>query len=206
MLPHPADAPAWLPIADFAVSVFGLFILAVTVWYAHKAWKESRRSADLAERALADARQSDERQVRAYLATTHLTLSQLAVGQPIKVEVRIANLGQTPAQVEHVWCGVGSGHYPSYDFQNGEPNPIWSKFTLGKDCEYFSSGESGAVLSEPAHQAIIAGTHAAYCWGEAVYRDVFGQRHITRWRVFAGGTFGIKGTAMCPYHTGNEAD
>lgn len=215
----------WVAVSTIVMAVFTGILTGVgifQIWLLLRSNSETRdalcisrdaadaakMSAEAAAAANEITRDAAQRQTRAYISITHFTLKPLEVGKLIQVGLQVENLGATPAHIEHSLCGVCSGPYPDHPLPTVETQiyaPTLSRPVLGKNVQFFPTGHSGAPLTPNALAAIESGKHAVYCWGEIKYRDVYGAVRFTRWKAFAGGTFGIRGTSMCPSEDGNEA-
>jgi hypothetical protein len=138
-----------------------------------------------------------------------MRLITAAAGQPIKIEVRVTNLGKTAAErilgtllVQYVSKGGKPTVLPKREivFTEGRkpkkgalPGTAWGEATIYPNevsQQYFSRsrwGKTGVVEDDPLTQteatALQAGNAYILLMGEVWYSDVFGVRH---WTKFCG--------------------
>lgn len=168
----------------------GVLLLIVTLW-------ETRKTAKAARAAVDDARESAEKQLRAYVTLNKVEITQFEVGKPLLVRIPMTNTGQTPALDYRGWHSIAKvpcAVKDKYPFRGG--NTI-SRYTLGPGVEasaYEVSTDSSffGTLSESEYESIVSGDLTIFVWGEDSYTDVFGNLRVTSYR------YDHDGPVACP--------
>jgi hypothetical protein len=135
------------------------------------------------------AQESSERQLRAYVSLNPTSISNFRIGQCIYTEARMFNHGETPA------AEIGF----KFDYAIF-PNPLPGGFRfpvparqLTIENSIFPKGEVvlSALGDTPVTveeiDSVYSDTRRLHWWGELSYRDVFGQKRITRLSANVGG-------------------
>lgn len=92
-----------LALLALLLSVLGVGGLVATLWQANRALGEARRSADAAERAIAETREVGEAQVRCYLTLSAANIAFYVPDLRPRLGLTIQNVGQSPA-FEVTWA------------------------------------------------------------------------------------------------------
>lgn len=172
-------------------------------------------------------RQSSERQLRAYVVVELVTLLNVAEAPdhiaekdrtlahlhypnsgPV-AELKIKNVGQTPAyQLQH-WGDICYREYPL----TGTLGEVGRQFppmpmVLGPGIGTVKNFRTLPPLSDVQKEQMRNGTGAIYIQGDVVYTDTFGQKRTTRYRIFHNNLSGVVGTctSMTFCEDGNTAD
>jgi hypothetical protein len=165
----------WI-MAGFAIVATGVSWRAL--YLLRETFKETKRTADAAAEANEMARESAERQLRAYVSVEAITIQTLAVGEPLAMVIKIANAGNTPAKCLRVNFGITI----TDDLSKAPimfPLPWRPEIEIGpgKHME-FPMGMS-RPLGQARHDAIRQNRVFAVVGGAITYRDVFGRKPYT---------------------------
>ena len=153
-----------------------------------------------------DARESSERQLRAYVFITAAKIHDFGIQSPIKAQIIIKNSGQTPAYNLVPWIGITIEYFPlTATLQRPGEGMKQSRASLGPGTERQLSVTAGRPLTPIEIDDIKAGTKAIYIHGEAIYCDTFKRERFIRFRLMYGGGAGIAPEgAMTHCEEGNE--
>lgn len=205
-----------------ALSLAGLVGLFFTVLYAKRAWKESKRGADAAlaavaqadrsanaaENAVAAAQDVAQRQLRAYVFSEEPQLVRLN-GEVWRLTLQIKNSGQTPAYNGRVLLGCAVKPWPHDRLNFAPPSEDSDWQILGS----LPPGGKSVIednISITMHTETLLALHQQvfYAFGEIQYEDAFKIMHWTRFRYFVGGDNDIIiiPGQMGLSREGNEAD
>ncbi len=196
-----ADVAALTRLQIF-FGVFGLVGLAYTVYYARKtasasikATEAAIRSADAANDSVRIARESAERQLRAYLSMTPMGIGGFSDGKIVSIEFMPQNHGQTPAyEVQHVF-GIEIF-----------PNPLPSGFTLPAATHEITTLFSvfpgtknnrtwfnrKAAITQKEIDLIRTDAKRLYCWGVTHYVDAFKEKRYVQFSIWTSGENFVK--------------
>jgi hypothetical protein len=167
----------------------------------------AKESADATKASVELARQTAERQLRAYVAVDQGILKGVG-GAETEARLYIKNTGQTPAYNTEQWVSIVADDYPTtrtFEFFPGTAE-IGASATIG------AGGLSTVFISVGALTAnqwdkIRTGKAAIWLWGEIRYRDAFEKRRFTRFKYIYGGHVGARPNgAMAVDIDGNESD
>ncbi|UCI24445.1 hypothetical protein [Mesorhizobium sp. B2-8-5] len=168
------------------------------------------RSADLAERSIAEAKAHSERELRAYVfpATSHLEFSETY--EPIVV-MEVRNFGKTPAYECTTWASIWVEAFPLPAHVTLIPAPRdlpMSKGSLAPGSHYgFSHKRDNLPVSVSEREMIQGGGAAIYTYGCINYIDCFGNPQSTKFKYFfrnAEASPARRGN-LSQYMDGNEA-
>jgi hypothetical protein len=174
-----------------AISTIGLWTATRRLWAAGerqinvaiRAVTAAQESAEASRDAVTHARQTAERQLRAYVTITNhrATKYRLAIGQTIIPCVTIRNRGQTPAhEVTVTISACFDLKECAATVQHGtDPS---APFTLSPG-EKSTHTADVPELDEKLVEALDAGTKVLILLCEVQYTDVFGNRRRTRMRA-----------------------
>jgi hypothetical protein len=178
---------------------------------AEEAADTAKIQAEVARDTLKTMQDTAERQLRAYVFVESAQIVNVldGSGSP-EAHVVIKNYGQTPAY--ELVSGFAMDQYPSpptlnlsvddADFGIGGKTAM----ALGPGCESFSITPSKKPSVPPEiRNEIINGTWIAYVYGEIRYKDVFGNRQTTEYRLMTGGPVGVRGSQLVGCDEGNKA-
>lgn len=158
------------------------------------------------------------RQLRAYVFvhTAKIVVQDDEVTPPVAVVV-IKNSGQTPACKLINVSGFASCPYPIQTMpnlmvSNAEFSAIWTRMDLGAGS---TSASTVSISAEKTYATRAAKTEfvrllsegklVAFVYGEVRYKDVFGRRQWTKYRLMTGGPFGFAEGQLVGCDEGNEA-
>ena len=195
-------SPEWL------VAIFtGLFVVVtagLTV-YTYRLWGAT-------DRLVTDAKDTSQRQLRAYVSVKNGKISEFSTTEHIMAKLTIINCGNTPAYSLQKVSGITLTEFP---LQHDIASQITSKFadgdfpkskeTLGPGAELQVIGQFSALLEDTHISAIKSGTSAIYFFGEIRYLDAFERPQYMKFRYFVGGGAVIVGGQFAAYPEGNEA-
>jgi hypothetical protein len=168
----------------FWLSLVALIVAGVAGIIAGLAFNEARRQANAAEDQILIAKDTEERQLRAYLIIGGFRKVENfeAKARP-KVTVTLENVGQTPVY-DATWL---SGIQPlDYPFTSEGPAPLsvpeCSKTLKRSDIQHWFFGKNRDVtkeaddpLTEPEMDALKAGKSAIVFAGRVCYLDIFNK-------------------------------
>jgi hypothetical protein len=185
------ESPAFIGIAAFlqAIGAIG------TVWLIYRQLMTSRA------------------QLRAYVVVSSAGIVSADDDKetaPVAV-VTIQNSGQTPAHDVVNVSGIAIDLFPppptlSLTITDHDFAAVGrSRETLGPGNTSVSRVSAGRLLMDEEKKGIIEGVGAIYVYGEIRYKDAFGKRRWTRYRLMMGGPVGIRGGQLAGCEEGNEA-
>jgi hypothetical protein len=155
------------------------------------------------------------KELRAYVCVSKAYIAFVHERAP-EIQVHIKNCGKTPAYDIRTWIGVGLGQYP-VEASYLKPPPRG----MGMSGSVLGPGDEpqGMVFFHPVipeEQMAILGTPelTLFAFGEISYKDAFGKRHMTKYRLMFGGEEpcilrdenGIATAFLRSDTEGNEAD
>jgi hypothetical protein len=150
------------------------------------------------------------RQLRAYVLIQMSEIRHLEDGQPVVAVITFKNFGQTPARnCEHIGR-ITAAEFPfraepavSYeDEMEGASRGLMGPGGLFVARDMF---EGNGPIDPSWLREVREQKSAVYVHGMIRYRDVFGQRRYTKYRLFTGGRAGINGDHLAADSGGNEA-
>jgi hypothetical protein len=211
-------------LARFTVLLFCIAVLQAGMFfwqlrYMNSGVKDARIAADASkETALATrdsvnlARDNAERQLRAYVfVDSAQVVNVIEGGGSPESHVVIKNFGQTPAYDVVNISGIAMDEYPSPPTLNltmtdedfGAEKPAMA---MGPSDTSFSVIPSKRPPVPPEiRSAVINGTWVVYVYGEIRYKDVFGRKQWTKYRLMMGGPAGTSGGLLVGCDDGNQA-
>jgi hypothetical protein len=157
-----------------------------------------------------DARESSERQLRAYvLPTSRGQIDDFGIEKAIKATLEFKNSGQTPAYKLRIKMLISAGTFPLP--KNLPPEPIDPKIRLilGPGTTYMTVAQMVRPLNLEEMNQIKAGIAAVYVFGEIDYWDAFDRHRCTRFRYFMGGNraeMTVPSGTLTEYPEGNDED
>lgn len=175
-----ADAALDVAFVQLALSVAGIFGVGATLYYAHRAWEEAKRSADAATRSLEDTRDATRRQLRAYISAIEFRLEDFSPNKNPRSIWKLKNFGVTPAfDVVVTACTFVTDpsegkiffpHKPTNrrDVHPGEEYEIPYVWPFSMNAEYASGFQNN--------------TKCFIYAGIIKYRDAFGRRRFTTFK------------------------
>jgi len=152
-------------------------------------------------------RESEERQLRAWVFVSQAAVKDPMQHDPIEAHVVIKNAGQTPAYDVRIFGGIIVANWPldrklpPIDFSKAA-----SVGTLGPGMDGNQMCALQPQLNASGIQDLNDGKAAIYVFGEIQYRDVFNRTRRTKYRYFTEGAAGVRGISLCSHEQGNEAN
>jgi hypothetical protein len=174
--------------AFLALATFGLAVIA---------WIQLHHNDDTANR-----------QLRAYVSVDGATVSHFGdTVVPPEAHVILKNSGQTPAYEIRGWIAMKMAEFPF----NGTLENFGSlqsfPSVIGSGGSVHGIIATNRSLSTDENKSVSDGTGALFVWGEFTYQDAFKAPHYTRFRMFFGGSAGIRPDGlMMTTKDGNDAD
>jgi hypothetical protein len=149
-------------------------------------------------------------QLRAYVFVESAQVVNVIEGNGSpESHVVIKNYGQTPAYELVSVSGIAMDEYPPPPTLNltvTEREFGTDGETMGPSDTSFSIIPSNAAPVPPdIRAAIISGNWVVYVYGEIRYKDVFGRRQWTKYRMMMGGPAGVRGGQLIACDQGNKA-
>lgn len=221
-----AEDAAWLSLLQTRASIVGAAFLVLTLfataWTARTAADAARiarssaaasvKAADAAESAVTVARDTAKRQLRAYVSVETIGAGRVAPGEPILLTMRIKNYGATPAlrlapahaivvRKRPYDCG---GQTEEIVAHTGEIDAV-PRHVLHPGSDVTIQCRSDFNLSATAFDNIKADRSAVFVSGFAIYRDIYDEEHVTRFRMEFSGDQCFRTGKMRISPEGNEA-
>lgn len=146
-----------------------------------------------------------ERQLRAYVMVSEAAVIDLTLGAEPKVHIKIKNSGQTPAYDIQQWIMIAGGRYPLAQKppERDQQIPL-AAFPLAPNGYLEIRHGLGRQLTRDLYNGMANGSAAIYIVGQISYKDVFGIRRVTNYRMICGGPTGIGSVALTDIE-GNDA-
>jgi hypothetical protein len=221
---HPPERSFWNWVTHDAAGFFTLWLvivgggqLGLFYWQlrliriaaddAKKAGIAAERAADATTASVDLARSTAEKQLRAYVLVTNMTMSGVEVDATPSVKITIRNSGQTPAHDIAVSVAIGLIDYPPVNSPPNDDADIAKSISiLGPQSESLIPAKLEGVLHYSQAVAINTGAKAIHIFGDIKYVDAFGIHRRTDFSSFYGGEFGTNDVGA-PTHapTGNNA-
>lgn len=212
---HP---PSWYSFFTWPDGVTAL-VLITTLFAVVEQAVQTARAAEATEQSVTTANQSlvlqedtAKRQLRAYIC---VTASRVRIGEEGSLEAHIffKNGGQTPAYDVRSWSFPLAEGYP-LTYNLGIPPPeLPMAVGIIPSKEKQITVAVPIVLRPPDIGRLCNRDFAFYVTGEVNYSDIFGERHILKYRLVFGGPAGTKVAkdkhgvewgALCMDREGNE--
>lgn len=193
-----------IAFAQAILGVAGLIGLTFTVLYARGAWLAGEAAAEAADKTLAATRDGERRQLRAYMAVQSASVMSPRDPAKRKVRIKVENYGQTPALEVSTWRTAFMGPYP-YDGRVVKPP---KGVLMGRDVRpphvaYEAELALPIRLSSRDARDILLGVKAFWVIGEVRYVDIFGDPHLTTYRLYSNGALFREG-ALRADESGND--
>lgn len=175
------------------VAVFGLVAAGIQTWFLHCSNGIAARSANAAKQSVDLARDTAQKQLRAYVLASEGRVSGLEGNGPMKVKVTLGNFGQTPA--ESVTVSMRE------EWRDGRPPvPAEPGAMLIQDGEQaaLAPGEKLYIEHEitPFRQELRQGKATLHATGIVRYVDVFGASHEAAFHFVQGGKYDPRSPLM----------
>lgn len=166
------------------VASLGMLISIIGVGLVYITFRETRRAASAGIHANEIARESSERQLRAYVGVVDFGIRDISPGKHPFFSVKYENAGQTPAG--ELICRSRL-EYTSQDptkvrFKAAPPGRT-SKFNLAPGGHGWSQIRTSAPLSQSDYDKLKSGQTTYVFAGYIIYRDAFGIRRFTLFRT-----------------------
>jgi len=163
-------ASATIVIAGFTLA---LWIATILLW-------------ETGEQQLTLARESSERQLRAYVTLKDAICHALVVGKKVTVHLPMKNSGQTPAYAVRIWVNVEIlkiSSDPDLAGPSHKDEDEESAGVVSSGLELHTPASSDDPLSQEDFDAIERGEKAVYVHGRIDYIDVFKRACFTDFRL-----------------------
>ena len=170
-------------IATLGVTATGVWLVKRTLEATLEAVEDTGKATKAMEAQNAIAKDTAERQLRAYISVESLVVENVEVGVVPNGVVNIINSGQTPAERLSLAAYLGYAYVanPEPIFEIIDTNPLTC--TVGPQRPYTAYPDAPAVWTEAHAAEFAAGTFGIYIFGEVQYFDVFGKERFTRFRA-----------------------
>jgi hypothetical protein len=165
-----ANAAWWAAVGTWVSGGSGLLVLAAL----YLAFQSNRIAGDTAKR-----------QLRSYVNVSKFEPSAYCVGQAFSTRVHFSNKGQTPAHDVIVRAYLARRQLPLDTATLGDqPITGWgSKTTLANGDPLSANVRFGHSVSEDEIAAFRDEKIGIYVYGWVSYKDIFGEKHITKYRA-----------------------
>lgn len=187
------------------ISVASLLVAGFAGIASWNAARAARSSACSAKKTLAHIVDASRAELRAYIGVESAQMRFPTPAAPVAEGV-IKNFGQTPAHDVRQWVHLWIEAYPlTIDLPLPPPDFVMGQSVLapGAHTSMFMPKEPPVRPEEIRELGTATGT--IWVYGEVTYRDVFGERHRTRYRLFYGGSEGVRDGRLKPDQEGNDA-
>jgi hypothetical protein len=174
-------------IALTALTVVGAFVGAFFAYGAYVASKqavaEAKRQANVAESQIDVARDTEHRQLRAYLHINHgpITVSD----NTASAEIRISHSGQTPAYKIKLEADIQVGHFPLPDSEKlslptgGIPKyefgALYGNEPIRQTIAMPQNSNDAIEIQKRSRDRLAGGLQVFYLFGRVRYQDIFGN-------------------------------
>ena len=179
------------------VGGFGILLLVGTLLLTIK-------STNAAIQANRIARESAERQLRAYVCVTVVRLR--FYGHRVRATTVVTNHGTTPAYALRTQSGLMLAPFPSDTPFEGWNDSAEDESVAIVGPEQPSEDFNEIAITNDQHDALRAGDMALYAFGEYRYRDAFKRDRFIKYRFMVGGDTGFNTETMSACKEGNEAN
>ncbi|SFQ30365.1 hypothetical protein SAMN05216330_12433 [Bradyrhizobium sp. Ghvi] len=167
--------------------VIGAFLSALFAYKAYvastQAVAEARRQANAGEAQIEVARDTEHRQLRAYLHIGHgpMTVSS----NTASAEIRIHHSGQTPAYKIKLEADIQVGHFPLPDIEKlslptgGIPKyefgALYGTDPIKQTISMPQNSDDAIEIQKRSHDRLAGGLQVFYLFGRVTYQDIFGK-------------------------------
>jgi hypothetical protein len=207
-------APAWFEVG-------GLLLTLVFTGWAARAAGRSAKAAEIAigksDEILTHAKESSERELRAYVFAFSAYLLEGSLAKPVikhrvnkpGVQFTIRNSGHTPAYEVIYWGDIKIIECRYEDTALPIPNPLSvnSKFAMPPSGDIHKTLLHPNALTPTEIAGIKNNTIAVYVYGRVEYKDAFKVPRFTNYRLKYSGLWPPNSAAMFLFcEHGNESD
>lgn len=200
--------------ATLAVAVVGVVVLAVSAgimaWQAietHEAVMVSAEATAVANRQWLTARDTEERQLRAYISVDAAAETNFGHGLAPIFHVVLKNAGQTPAYNVRAMVGTDMNWFPIHGAYRTATATQPTPSVLGPGGLVHGIVPTARVLTDEENTDIATGIGAIYGFGTITYLDAFKRPHYTKFRFYYGGDAGTRSDGlMKPTAIDNDAN
>ena len=185
---------------DALLVLFTFLLFCVTAFlvrYTAKLWGAT-------DDLVTDARDSAERELRAYIFIKSASIVNTGTGQQPRPGFTITNYGTTPAHKMVILVGYCFGK----SFVETEYGPIEQRGTLGPTADIHYYNICPRALTPDETVALQRETHFLFVYGEIRYVDFTGETRTTKFRLKAMKNVetGLIGPQLEVCKDGNDAD
>jgi hypothetical protein len=162
-------------------TVVGVFVSAL---FAYGAYVASKRQANAAEAQIDVARDTEHRQLRAYLHINHgpITVSE----NTASAEIRISHSGQTPAYKIKLEADIQVGHFPLPDSEKlslptggiptHEYGALFGTDPIKQTISMPQNSNDAIEIQKRSRDRLAGGLQVFYLFGRVTYQDIFGNK------------------------------
>jgi hypothetical protein len=178
------DMAKWARLMYF-VSGLGVAVSTIVAGFVVATFKQTRRAAKAAEDSVRDARESAEKQLRAYLwreASPSNFFKRL--DDRVTTAFSVKNSGQTPAHDVQCWCKfelIDAKILDAFHFEEAPKELTSAKFVINPGSEHTFGAYR--ILTDYEWSFAYVGQSVLVIWGEIRYMDVFKALQKTRFRL-----------------------
>jgi hypothetical protein len=159
----------------------------------------------VAQNTLALMKDTAQRQLRAYISVTAAKIEFPEPGRP-KSTLTFKNAGQTPAHDVQIWIHQWAAEYPlDVTLPTPDRDFVMARNTLGAGAHCHMTNEAPRPIFKSPYLDLVGTSQGTiYVYGEISYLDVFGERHVQRYRLMYGGSEPVVPGALKPCASGND--
>jgi hypothetical protein len=175
-----------------AATVAYVVVTGLLWWTTKKSADAAKESAEAATAAVAQMRNTADKQLRAYVCVSSALLKFPQPDIP-EGQVHFKNCGQTPAYTLQGWIHTWFSEHPLKEVLPTAPDDF------RKGSETLPPGGTTIFVAPgkpplpPLNLAVLGRKEfTLYIYGEVRYRDIFGRDQFTRFRLIHGGAEGTR--------------
>lgn len=212
----------YIGVGAIFISVVALIGALIGLRLAQLAFHESGRQARAAEGQIRIAKDTEEKQLRAYVNLFEASAA-VDANNLLRAAVIIKNFGQTPAYNATHWACSGIRDFPTGGQIGGEPDdlrhyPEEEALTAPVIINPGGIENYGHIffcddpipedhtLAADEKAGLVSGTKVVYIYGRTDYTDIFGDKRYTNYRVMTNYPFGMGQGQTRHSRKGNEAN
>ncbi|HEV2594168.1 MAG TPA: hypothetical protein VGU01_03085 [Sphingomicrobium sp.] len=172
----------WVSLVAAGVSAASGLAVAIFTWRLFVVGRDQHRAV---MESNSISRDTARRQLRAYVGCVGAEAHGIDGSAALQITIKFRNAGQTPAHGLSAKGGCRMFQYPGPTTFNEVSDHIHAPSTLVPGGETLKT--ETAPITAVQKRDLFAGKYALYAYGQATYTDVFGEQHVTHYRMLLGG-------------------
>lgn len=174
----------WDTLAQWAMAITSAIAVGL-IWgtfrQSQRTLSEAQRSANAAEASVQVTRDSAQRQLRAYINVTDANVQFDPENFIIHIYIEIKNTGQTPAKNMRHSGAHSIGAKPEFFTPASKTSD--PTIDVGSNVKMNFSDKTN-IVSRARFNGVFQKSIPFYAFGAIYYNDVFGTRHLTKYRLY----------------------